>query len=121
MVSKAKLYSQLDRLEEELRERIVPHLKEAAAGNNNLVFCTSDFNSLPGRKQQPDAESDALVQLGRQILVLRDKLGESSGGTVAERICWYCREWVRNADDRKSAQVLATAFLQELTPRVEND
>jgi hypothetical protein len=39
MVAKSKLYSKLDGLEIELKERLVPHLEQAAAGNNDLVFC----------------------------------------------------------------------------------
>ncbi len=115
MVSKAKLYSQLDRMEEELRERIVPHLEEATAGKNDLVFCASDFNTFPDLKFRTDAETDALIQLARQILVLSEKLGESSGSTIAERICWYCRKWGDTGDNhRKSAQRLAAEFLQEI-------
>ena len=115
MVSKAKLYSQLDRMEEELRERMVPHLEEATAGKNDLVFCATDFNKPPELKLKADAETDALIQLGRQILVLRDKLGESSSGTIAERICWYCRTWEDTDDNhRKLAQKLAAEFLQEI-------
>jgi hypothetical protein len=114
MVSKEKLYSQLDRIEEELRERIVPHLKHAARGENDLVFCATDFNPFP-EKFIPDAETDALIQLGRQILSLRAKLGESSEGTIAERVCWYCRTWGATGDShRKMAQGLADQFLQEI-------
>ena len=115
MVSKTKLYSQMDRMEEELRERLVPHLEEAKAGKNDLVFCASDFNSFPELKLKTDAETDALIQLGRQILVLMEKLGESSDGTIAERICWYCTKWGNTGDDhRKSAQRLAAVFLHEI-------
>ncbi len=115
MVSKQKLYSQLDRMEEELRERIVPHLEEATARKNDLVFCATDFNPFPELKLKTDAETDALIQLGRQILVMREKLGDSSDGTIAERLCWYCRKWGDAGDNhRKSAQRLAAEFLQEI-------
>ena len=115
MVSKAKLYSKLDRMEEELRERIVPHLKEASKGKNDLVFCASGFSSFPELKLKPDIETDALIQLGRQILVLKEKLGESSNGSVAERICWYCRKWGDSGGNyRKAAQTLAAEWLQEI-------
>jgi hypothetical protein len=115
MVSKQKLYSQLDRMEEELRERIVPHLEEAAIGKNDLVFCATDFNPFPELKLRTDAETDALIQLGRRILVMREKLGESSDATIAERICWYCTKWGDSGDSfRKSAQRLSAEFLQEI-------
>jgi hypothetical protein len=115
MVSKEKLYSQLDRMEAELRERIVPHLKAAAAGENNMVFCSTDFNPFPALKFSTNAETDSLIQLGRQILALREKLCESSEGTIAERICWYCRKWGdTGASHRTSAQGLADEFLQEM-------
>lgn len=116
MVSKAKLYAQLDRLEEELRARIVPHLQNAASGKNDLVFCTSDFNPYPELKSKPDKETDDLIQLGRQVLSLQEKLAEPSEGSIAERLCWYCRKWGDNKDrHRNSVQGLAQAFLQEIS------
>ena len=115
MVSKAKLYSQLDRMEDELRERIVPHLNKAVIGENDLVFCATDFNSLPELKSRVDTETDSLIQLGRQILVLRGKLSEPSERSIAERICWYCRKWSDTNDNhRKAAQDLAREFLNEI-------
>ena len=115
MVSKAKLYTQLDKLEEELRERIVPHLEKAASGQNDLVFCATDFNPFPLLKSSTDVQTDSLIQLGRQILGLQEKLGESSAGSIAERICWYCRKWGDTDDGHgKTAQGLAREFLQEI-------
>jgi hypothetical protein len=115
MVSKAKLYSQLDRMEEELRERIVPHLENAAIGENDLVFCATDFNPFSQLKFRTDAETDSLIQLGGQILALRNKLGEPSEGSIAERICWYCEKWGDTGDShRKAAAGLAREFLQEI-------
>lgn len=116
MVSKVKLYSQLDSMEQELRERTIPHLEDAARGGNDLVFCVSDFNSSPELKLRTDAETESLIQLGRQVLSLREKLGEPSDGTIAERLCWYCRKWSDSGDNyRKSAQGLAVEFLKEIT------
>ena len=115
MVSKAKLYSQLDRMEDELRERLQPHLERAANGENDLIFCATDFNPFPELKYRTDAETDLLIQLGRKILTLRAKLGEQCDGTIAERICWYCRKWGDRDDDRrKAAQGLAGEFLREI-------
>jgi len=55
------------------------------------------------------------VEIGSQIISLRDKLGEPSAGTIAERICWYCREWSKKDNNhRKSASGLATQFLAEI-------
>ena len=115
MVSKAKLYSQLDRLEDELRERLIPHLERAAKGENDKVFCISEFNPFPELRFRADPETEELVLLGRQILSMRDKLGESSDGVIAERICWYCRKWGDAADSHRSAAtVLAKEFLKEV-------
>lgn len=115
MVSKAKLYSQLDSMEEELRERIVPHLEIAVKGENDLIFCTTDFNPFQKLKSKADPETDALIQLGGQILALKEKLGESSEGSIAERICWYCRQWGSTGENhRKAVQGLAQDFLQEV-------
>ena len=115
MVSKSKLYSQLDLMERDLRERIIPHLEVAADGNNDLVFCVPDFNPYPELRSKTDPETQELVLLGRQILSMRDKLNEPSVGTIAERICWYCRKWSDVKEHcRMTAQGLANAFLKEI-------
>lgn len=115
MVSRVKLYSRLDALEDELRVRLVSHLNVAAIGKNDLVFCTTDFNPYKELKNNIDSETDELIKLGDQILVLREKLGESSDGTIAERICWYCRQWGAIGEHRrKSTQRLAQEFIQEM-------
>lgn len=115
MVSKTKLYSQLDLLEQELLVRIVPHLEYAASGKNDLVFCASDFNPFPQLKSKTDPETESLILLGRQILALRDKVGEPSQGSIAERICWYCISWGKQGDIQgKGAQALSGVFLQEI-------
>jgi hypothetical protein len=115
MVSKAKLYSQLDRLESELRERLIPHVERAARGENDQVFCVADFNPFPGRRFTTDPETEALVVLGRQILSMRNKLGESSDGVIAEKICRYCRKWADVADSHGSAVTgLAKELLEEV-------
>lgn len=122
MVSKEKLYCQLDRMEDELWERIIPHLENAATGNNEFVFCATDFNPFPELKFKTDAETDSLIQLGRKILALREKLCESSKGTIAERVCWYCRKWGNTGDKRrKSTQWLANEFLQEIANTDANE
>ncbi len=115
MVSRAKLYSRLDSLEDALEKDLIPHLQIAASGKNDLVFCVSAFNPFRELKNHTDKQTEELIEMGSQILSLRDKLGESSADTIAERICWYCREW-GNVDNhqRKSAQGLAKQFLAEI-------
>ncbi len=115
MVSKTKLYTQLDVLESELEEKLIPMLEQAAEGKNDLVFCVKGFNPFPELASRTDDKTKALVNMGSQILALKSKLGEPSDGTIAERICWYCREWgnVEN-HHRKSAQGLARQFLEEI-------
>lgn len=115
MVSKAKLYSRLDTLEDELIESIVPHLKNAADGKNDLIFCVKTFNSTRKSKFSTDKLTEELIEIGSQILSLRKKLGESSDGIIAERICWYCREWSNSKNPHKiSTAELATQFLAEI-------
>ena len=115
MVSKSKLYRQLDALESELRERLVPHIEAAALGRNDLVFCVREFNPYPQLANRTDATTESLIVLGRKILGLMEKLGEPSTGTIAERICWYCYEWGNVSDShRKSAKTLAQQFLEEI-------
>ena len=115
MVSKAKLYTQLDSLETELEEKLIPLLEQAVAGENDLVFCVAGFNPFPELNSRSNKKTEALVNTGRHILTLKSKLGEPSEGSVAERICWYCREWgkLENAH-RKGAQGLAKQFLEEI-------
>lgn len=115
MVSKAKLYTRLDGLEAQLEECIVPHLRKAAEGNNDLVFCVKAFNPFSELKYKTDTLTEELIEMGSQILSLREKLGEPCDGTIAERICWYCREWGdTNNHHRASAIGLAKQFLTEI-------
>lgn len=115
MVSKAKLYTQLDSLETELGEKLIPLLEQAVAGENALVFCVASFNPFPELNSRTNKKTEALVTIGAKILTLKSKLGEPSAGSIAERICWYCRQWgnLENAN-RKSAQGLAKQFLHEI-------
>lgn len=116
MVSKTKLYMKLDILEKELQDRLIPHLENAASGKNDLVFCVSAFNSARNLKLKTDRETEALVDLGAEILSLKKKLGEVSKVSIAERICWYCREWssTKNQHSSSSGQGLAKQFLAEI-------
>ena len=115
MVSKAKLYSRLDTLEAELKESLLPHLKNAADGNNDLVFCVKAFNPFRELKYRTDSLTEELVEIGSQVLSLRDKLGEPSTGIIAERICWYCREWGNTKNHHRSSGTgLAKQFLAEI-------
>ena len=115
MVSKAKLYSRLDAIEAELRETLLPHLQNAAQGNNDLIFCVKWFNPFRELRCRTDALTEELIEIGSQVLSLRDKLGEPSEGTIAERICWYCREWGNTENHhRPSGTGLAKQFLAEI-------
>ena len=115
MVSKAKLFTKLDLLETELKERLIPHLEKSAHGENDLVFCVTGFNPFKELKSQTDKVTEELVELGAQILTLKNKLDEQSEGSIAERICWYCREWGHTKNHHRGhAQSLATQFLQEI-------
>ncbi len=119
MVSKGKLFSQLDALEAELEEKLIPHLQIAAEGKNDFVFCVSDFNPYSELKSKTDPLTEQMIHIGRQILGLKRKLGESSEGALAERLCWYCREW-GNLDNqpRKNAQDLAKQFIDEFSGKL---
>jgi hypothetical protein len=115
MVSKAKLYTKLDQLEAQLRELLLPHLENSAEGNNDLIFCVKTFNPFHELKHKTDKLTEELIEMGSQILSLREKLGESSDSTIAERICWYCREWSNTEKNhRSSATNLAKQFLSEI-------
>lgn len=115
MVSKTTLYTQLDSLETELEEKLVPLLEQAIEGKNDLVFCVKNFNPFPELSSKTNEKTEALVNIGTQILALKNKLGEPSKDSIAERICWYCKKWgdLEN-DNKKSAQGLAKLFLKEI-------
>jgi hypothetical protein len=115
MVSKTKLYQKMDLLETQLEEDIVAHLKEAANGRNDLLFCVTAFNPFTDLKSRTDRLTEELVDIGAQILTLRAKLGEPSDGTIAERLCWYCRQWSNSGKNYKtSGKELARQFLLEI-------
>ncbi|MEO0972060.1 MAG: hypothetical protein AAFX85_03130 [Pseudomonadota bacterium] len=116
IVAKRKLYAQLDVLEGQLEEQLRAHLRVAARGGNDLVFCVASFNSHPELRHERDETTERLVALGAQILALREKLGEPAHEhSAAVRICWYCREWGELADDpRRGTVALAQRFLEEL-------
>lgn len=115
MVSKAKLYSSLDALEAELEERLLPHLRNAAQGKNDLIFCVNTFNPFRELRSKTDKLTEALIDIGAQILSLREKLGEPTEGSIAERVCWYCREWSKAPSRHKATGAsLAKQFLAEL-------
>lgn len=115
MVSRVKLYSRLDMLESQFRETLVPHLRNAADGKNDHIFCVTAFNPFPELKHRTDKLTEELVEMGSRILALREKLDEPSEGTIAERICWYCREWGNTEKHhRPSGTGLAKQFLEEI-------
>ena len=115
MVSRAKLHAKLDTLEHELKELLIPHLKRAVNGENDFIFCVTNFNPFPQLKAKTDKQTEELVDMGAHIIALKNKLGASSDGMIAERLCWYCREWGNISNHhRKSAQGLAKQFLEEI-------
>jgi len=115
MVSHSKLYTRLDALESELKEKLIPHLKQAANGNNDLVFCAIGYNQFSELKHKTDKTTEELIGIGRQILSLKSKLNEPSAGSIAERICWYCNEWGNVSNHHcNSTETLAKLFLDEI-------
>ncbi len=116
MVAKRKLYAQLDMLEAQLDEELRAHLRIAARGDNDLVFCVAAFNPHAELRRTTDKTTEHLVAIGAQILALREKLGEPEDEhSPAVRICWYCRQWSELDDQHRSgAAVLAQQFLSEL-------
>ncbi len=115
MVTRSKLYTQLELLESELREQLVPQLKLAVNGDNDSVFCVEKFNKHKEWKGRFNEKTEYLVGLGAQILALKKKLGESSENSIAEQICMYCRRWNDNVHtDHKYAQIIAKEFLDAI-------
>jgi len=66
MVSRAKLFMQLDALESELKDKIVLHLKVAVTGHNDLIFFVKIFNSYSGLKSKTDKTTENIVNMSTQ-------------------------------------------------------
>jgi hypothetical protein len=119
VVSKGKLFSKLDDLEILLKDSVVSHLRLAVNNGNENVFCVTELAKNCDTKHKTDKTTEELVLLGRQVLSLKEKLGETSQGSIAERICWYCREWSHasarySRHSHHSGTYLAQQFLDEI-------
>jgi len=115
MVARSKLYAQLDSLEEEFVEKLVPHLKEAARGQNEYIFCAKSFVSYASLRKHADKLTAELIELASDIFYMREKLGESLDDTNAGRFCDCCEQWGKLTDrHRNSAQDMAIQFLKDL-------
>jgi hypothetical protein len=116
VVSKAKLFIKLDDLEILLKDSVVSHLRLAVNNGNEGVFCVTELAKNCDAKHKTDKTTEELVLLGRQVLALKEKLGETSQGSIAERICWYCREWSQTKPryPHPSGTYLAQQFLDEI-------
>jgi len=116
MVSRNKLYTQVDELEQELFNLVVPHLEAALDGGESLIFCVSEFNSHAKFKNHVNPDTQNMVLLGKKIIQLKEKLGEPVDGSVAERLCWYCRKWDGLPNPNlTSTRKLAKQLLNEIT------
>ena len=115
MVARTKLYAQMERLEDELKIKLIIQLKRAVNGDNDQIFCAQRFSSHKQGKGRTDSQTDYLVDLGAQILVLKKKLDEPTENTIAEKICWYCRQWNEaGQSDASIVQNMAQQFLQAI-------
>ena len=115
MVSRAKLYEQLDRLEIELKQDLVPHLKIAESGKNDYIFCVNGFNQGLAAKNKNDALTERLIHIARQVIALRGKLDEPDEDSIAVKICQYCREWsAEHKRGNADVKMMAKKFLQEI-------
>ncbi len=118
MVARSKLYAQLDSLEDELDEKLIPHLEEAAKGKNEYIFCVKSFVPYVSLRKHADKLTAELIELSSDIFYLRDKLGESLDNTNAGRLCDYCEQWGKLTDrHRNSAQDMAIHFLKEINAK----
>jgi hypothetical protein len=118
MVARSKLYAQLDSLEDELDEKLIPHLEEAAKGKNEYIFCAKSFVPYVSLRKHADKLTAELIELSSDIFYLREKLGESLDNTNAGRLCDYCEQWGKLTDrHRNSAQDMAIHFLKEINAR----
>ena len=121
MVARSKLYTQLELLESELKEKLVRQLKLALNGEDNSVFCVEKFSKHKEWKGRFNKKTEYLVDLGAQILTLKKKLGETSENSIAEQICIYCRRWNDNVNsDPNYAQIIAKQFLNAIEANIYN-
>ena len=72
------------------------------------MFRVEQFNPFNELKSKTDKITEKLINIGAKILVLKNKLGDPSEGSIAERIYWNYREWSNLENSHlKSAQGLA--------------
>jgi len=115
MVSKTKLYDKLDLLEAQLQKDMIDHLTQAIKHEDEFIFCVSTFSSRRWLKKHSNKKMEQSVTMGAHILTLKEKLNETVTGSIAERVCWYCREWNRTHDENTPMGVfLAKQFLTEI-------
>ena len=80
-----KLYAWLDRLEAELREMLIPALREVAGGRNTLFFITKHNNPWPALRGGSPQGTEIFERAG-EILSLARRLGVDTSALLASKV-----------------------------------
>jgi len=101
MSVREKQRAQLSTVEAELRRRLIDSLKLVARGEDSLFFTTAEFNPFGLPTHMLSKTSAELSELAAEALQLRDLLGESPSGSVAEMFRGALREAADVADQNR--------------------
>jgi hypothetical protein len=114
MKAQQKLYARLEQSERELREQLVPALRQTVDTRYDL-FCIRQLNPFPERKHHTSEQGEALYTMAENVIVLASQLGENPDTLLASRVVAYFKKAVDLSDHhRGSPASLAAQFLQEL-------
>ena len=118
MKVKQHLFERLDRLEVELRGKLVPALKRTASGQDDMLFVTSRTNPYPELRWFAGNTSTAgedILSTAEEVLALAAQLGESTERLLATRGVHYFARATNLADPHRGAPAgVAADFLKEL-------
>jgi len=118
MKVKQHLFERLDRLEVELRGKLVPALKRTASGQDDMLFVTSRTNPYPELRWFAGNTSTAgedILSTAEEVLALAAQLGESTERLLATRVVHYFARATNLADPHRGAPAgVAADFLKEL-------
>jgi len=115
MSRREKQRARLSAIETELQRRLVDALKRVARGEDSLFFTTAEFNPFNLPAHMLPKGSTELSELALESLRLRESLGDSPNGSVAEMFRASLREASATADhNRLGPARLAAKLLDEL-------
>ena len=123
MRTKVRLFDRLDQLEGDLRALLVPALRRAALGRDDVLFITSGTNPYPQEGWITTHTSPAgsgILTLAHEILTLASQLGEPTNDLLASQVVrLFDRATDLSDSHRRAPARLARDFLAEIGEGIE--